>query len=58
MYMGLEGLVSWLYYENKHAAWEYLYLGGMRWDPLGRLEDDKVKSEQNDDDSIDDEFVF
>ena len=40
-YAGLEIVVGWLFQNYKNGAWEYLYAGGMRWDPLGRIQDDE-----------------
>ena len=39
VYTALEASIGFLYYTYKNDAWEYLYLGGMRWDPLGRTQE-------------------
>ena len=53
--MATEAIVLYLIYANKSSAFEYLYLGGMRWDPLGRLEDDEIKSEVEGEDASGDD---
>ena len=48
VYLGLELVLGWLFIKFKDDAFEYLYLGGMSWDPLGRVEDDYLKGEVGD----------
>ena len=43
VYLGVELVLGWLFIKFKGDAFEYLYLGGMSWDPLGRVEDDYLK---------------